>query len=150
MSDALSYIVDYLDRFHRDREVLFVAALALHQPTVRGFLATLSVQHSSIRSDGAELCSRLDHLREMQSAEREDLVERGFSYCTELRRSMALEETILAFATAAIENAAPSPDEGDASSAHRAPPRAADDRYEARFEELTHRIGCDCAYSRSG
>jgi len=153
MMDALSYLIEYVDRFHREREDIFVEALARHQPTVRSFLATLSAQHHAIETSGASLAAQLQQVIQDELVDRVDLVRDGFAYCTELRRSMSLEETILSFAMATV---APSPPRGEPLESRSTPPPAPElrssieDRYRRLFEELTCRIGCDCAYARSG
>jgi hemerythrin-like domain-containing protein len=147
MLEALSYVVDYLDRFHREREDVFVEALARHQPTVRSFLATLSAQRHAIQSDGAQLRGRLVRAVDEKRVDRDDLVREGFAYCTAVRRAMSLEETILAFATAAAE---PAPGRGEpVEPSAPGGVESSEDRYGRLFEELTHRIGCECSYVRS-
>ncbi|CAN5685125.1 hypothetical protein BH11MYX4_BH11MYX4_19230 [soil metagenome] len=89
-------------------------------------------------ADGEELCRRLERASAVERSERRDLARFGFSYCSELRRSMLLEEAELLAARSAIE--LPALDQARS---------AGEERHRARFEALTQRMGCDCAYARS-
>ena len=137
--DAVDYLLDYVDRFHGEREDLFVAALATHEPTLRSARETLEVHHTTVRARGAVLDARLQRVIAGVAVDRADVVLDGFAYCTALRRSMAVEESILAFA------AGPAQEPRSA----RVVERREEDRYRALFEALTHRAGCDCSYVRS-
>ena len=148
--DALTYLFEYVDRFHREREDLFVAALAVPQPMVRSSLASLAVQHFTARASGGEVVARLERVIGGGLAPHAELVRHGFAYCTALRRAMALEEDILGFATTAEETSTPPLDSRGAKPSSASVLRPADeDRYLALFEALTHRVGCDCFYVRS-
>lgn len=146
--DALAYLIGYVDRFHLEREDLVAAVLAIHRPTLRVSMANLIAQHVTVRASGAELGALLERSIEGALAPRAELVRQGFAYCTALRRSMAIEETILGLATNA-------PDPGTSARGSRETKPAAaldgvdEERYQALFEALTQRAGCGCSYVRS-
>lgn len=135
MLDTVDYLLDYVSEFHRDREERLVAAMAAERPCARSCVATLSARHDALETSGAELYHRLDLAIRDESINRDEVVRLGYAYCTALRRTMSIEEAMLPGANAGMNDpmiARPSRD-GEAG-------------YRARFEELTRRIGCECAY----
>jgi regulator of cell morphogenesis and NO signaling len=146
--DALAYLLEYVDRFHSERDDLIATALAIHQPTLRASVASLASQNETVRASGAELGALLERVIDGGLGPRAELVRHGFVYCTALRRSMALEEAILDVAAKAPD-ASPPPRSSREPRPAAALDRADEDRYRALFEALTHRVGCDCSYVRS-
>ncbi len=150
--DALSYLIDYVDRFHHSREDLIVELLAAREPVVRAMLPTLSAQHEGIRSNGAALRDRLERALVDEPVAREDLVRHGFAYTAELRRNMALEDTVV-FPLVATGIGGSEWDAMNANVAAGVDPlfgSVVDKRHRALFEEITRRAGCDCAYASTG
>ncbi len=146
--DALAYLLEYVDRFHLERQDLIATALASHQPTLRSSMARLATHHDTVRASATDLGALLDGVIGGGLAPRAELVRHGFAYCTALRRSMALEEAILASATR-VAGAAQSDTRSHQPGPTAALDRADEDRYRTLFEALTRRVGCDCSYVRS-
>lgn len=138
--DAVGYLVDYVGRFHRAHVAGFADAVAREGPAVVAGLAALTTQYESFQAAGAELLARLVRASRDEPLERGELVRLGFDYCTQLRRSMSLEQSALDAADATLD---------DATVGAVPLVRAASDEeqgYRARFEELAQRSGCDCDY----
>ncbi len=146
--DALEYLLEYVDGFHHEREDLIATAMAIHEPTLGSSIASLASHHVAVRASGAELDAILERVVDGGLAPRAELVQRGFAYCTALRRSMAVEESILDLGTEAPDGG-PSPRGSRAGRPAALERGAEEDRYRALFEALTHRVGCDCSYVRS-
>jgi hypothetical protein len=112
-----------------------VSAIADEQPSVRSCATTLAAQHDLIVTGGAELYHRLDLALRDESIDRGEVGRLGYTYCTELRRSMLFEESTL--------------DETRSATGHHVleRPRADDEaQYRARFDRLARRIGCGCPF----
>lgn len=135
MLDAIDYLIDYVGDFHRVREDRVVSDLAVEQPAVRSCEAMLTAQHDALRTSGPELSHRLDLALRDESIDRGEIVRLGYAYCTDLRRCMSIEEATLSGANWTADQPAIARPDSDGEAGYR-----------ARFEELTSRVGCDCAY----
>ena len=127
MLEALDYLIDYVQDFHRHRE--------------DDVVATLSARHDAIQTSGAELYHRLDLAVRNDTVNRAEVIHLAYAYCRELRRLMAVEEH-------AFSQVGDDAGTGANANATAAVARRDEAPYRTRYEDLTRRIGCACAYAR--
>jgi branched-chain amino acid transport system ATP-binding protein len=144
--DAMTYMTEYVDGFHHNKEQLAVDVVAERSPAIADAKAELEAQHRRIGQAGAWLRATLEQvvLRDAPVS-RQKLIATGLTYTAEMRRNMELEERLVFPAlTAGLDADAwrviearmpPQPDPLFGEAVHQ--------RYAELFRELVERFGLE-------
>lgn len=140
--DVLDYVTDYLDRLHEGRDHRVFDAIVARIP-IAGALRPLARAHAAEETAAREaLRSELAR----RDTTTEGIVHMGFAYTRALRKRIAWEDSVLLpLARLASESGAGAVD--------RLPAvwndlQSFEEHYRARFDELTGRVGCGCAFEK--
>lgn len=145
LSDAMTYMTEYVDAFHHAKEQLAVDAVANRSRAIGGVRAELEEQHRRIGEAGGWLRATLEQALRDQPILRRRLIAVGLSYTAEMRRNMDLEERSVFPALVEVLDAdawrlidarlSPRPDPLFGEAVHQ--------RYAELFRELVARFGCE-------
>lgn len=145
LTDAMTYMTDYVDAFHHAKEQLAVEAVANRSRAIANARAELEAEHRRIGEAGAWLRSTLEQALRDQPISRRKLIAVGMSYTAEMRRNIELEETVVFPALVEVLDAdawrlidaklPPQPDPLFGEGVHQ--------RYAELFRELVARFGCE-------
>jgi hemerythrin-like domain-containing protein len=144
---ALAYLAQLVEEFHHVKEDRACEALFARMPGARARLAEIPARHARVRESGAAVRAAFERVMLDQPVARRDLAEAGFTYSTELRRSVELEEHEL---IPVLDDLL---DEGDwerieLEARKSAPPvrgQSVHEAYERLFHELERRFGVEPA-----
>ncbi len=145
LTDAMSYLTEYVDVFHHAKEQLAVEAVADRSRAIAAARPELEAQHRRIGQAGGWLHDTLERALRDDPVSRRELIEVGLSYAAEMRRSMELEEAVVFPALTELLDAdawrlidtklSPQPDPLFGEAVHQ--------RYAGLFRELVDRFGCE-------
>ncbi|HEX8796351.1 MAG TPA: hypothetical protein VF765_35615 [Polyangiaceae bacterium] len=144
LTDAMTYMTDYVDAFHHAKEHLAVEAVADRSRTIAAARGELEAQHRRIGDDGGWLRATLQQALRDEPVSRKKLIAVGLHYTAEMRRNMELEESLVFPALVDVLDAdawrliqarlSPRPDPLFGEAVHQ--------RYAELFRELVDRFGC--------
>lgn len=145
LTDAMTYMTEYVDAFHHAKERLAVEAVADRSRAIADARGELEKQHRRIGEAGGWLRGTLQQALRDQPISRRKLIAVGLSYTADMRRNMELEEREVFPALVDVLDAdawrrihaklSPRPDPLFGESVHQ--------RYGELFRELVERFGCE-------
>ncbi len=95
MVDVLHYMTTYVDCFHHPREEAAFALSAMRDADVGEALVAVSRQHGAILSGGSMVRDLVERARADVPVARDDVVETGRRYVSDLRNHLDFEEASL-------------------------------------------------------
>jgi hemerythrin-like domain-containing protein len=93
--DAMTYMTEYVGKFHHSKEQLAIEVVAERSPTIADAKPELEAQHGRIREAGSWLRATLEQVLRDAPVSRQKLIATGLSYTAEMRRNIELEEHLV-------------------------------------------------------